>query len=63
MPIISKTQLLLAMTSLLLGTDTRASLLPALNANPRGFQIVSHDCIDNFILAEAFVYPIPLFFI
>ena len=41
MPILSKTQLFPAMTSLPLGTDTEASLSPALNANPRGFQIAT----------------------
>ena len=59
MPILSKTQLSTAMTSLPLGTNTKASLLPNLNVNPRGFQIVSHNPNDNFLSAEAFLYLIP----
>ena len=60
MPILSKTWLLLALPSLLLGTDTEASHLLDLNANPRGFQIVYLDLTDNFIPEEAFLYLIPL---
>ena len=47
------------MTSLPLGTDTEAILLPASNDNPRGFQIVTHNPTDNFIPVEAFLYLIP----
>ena len=54
-PILSKTQLLPAMTSLLLGTDTEASLLPDSNANPRGFHIVPHNPADNFLPVKAFL--------
>ena len=54
-PILSKTQLLPAMTSLPLGTNPKASLLSASNANPRGFYIVSHDPNDNFLPLEAFL--------
>ena len=37
-----------ARASLPLGTDTEASLSPTSNANPRGFQIITHDPTDNF---------------
>ena len=61
MPILSKTQLLPALTSLPLGTDTEASLLPASNANPRGFDIVTHNPTDNFNTSKSLPLTYPIY--
>ena len=49
------------MTSLLLGTDTKASLSLALNANPRGFQIITHNPTDNLHTSKSLSLTCPIY--